>query len=96
MPSELEKACLGCTLAICDDKSAECRFVQIKRSRPIAPVAKNRLRNMKRGRTRARLERQVKDDIIAILGRLIGEKAVDEARRRAAGMELINGATHEH
>lgn len=32
--SELEKACLNCTLPICDDKDAECLFVQITRSVP--------------------------------------------------------------
>lgn len=29
--TEREKACLGCTLPICDDRSKECRFVQITR-----------------------------------------------------------------
>jgi hypothetical protein len=34
MPSEVEKACLGCTLPICDDKDAACMFVQIERRVP--------------------------------------------------------------
>jgi hypothetical protein len=31
MPMEREKICLGCSLPICDEKSKECRFVQITR-----------------------------------------------------------------
>lgn len=96
MPNALEKACLGCTLPICDDRSPECHFVQIKRSAPQSPATKLRLRRMKRGRGKARAEKQLKEDILSILGRLVGEKAVDDAKRRAAGMELINGVENEH
>lgn len=70
MPTRIEKACLGCTLDICDDRSAECKFVQITRSEKDA-------------------EAQLKDDIITILGRLVGEKAVDRARANA-----INGTAN--
>lgn len=31
MDDAKEKACLNCTLPICDDRSAECAFVQITR-----------------------------------------------------------------
>lgn len=34
MLSGLEKVCMECTLPICDDKSAECAFVQITRTEP--------------------------------------------------------------
>jgi hypothetical protein len=38
MPTELDKVCLGCTLLECDDRSAECKFVQITRQvRPARP-----------------------------------------------------------
>jgi hypothetical protein len=69
MPTILEKACLGCTLDICDDRSAECKFVTITRNEKDA-------------------EAKLKEDIITILGRLVGEKAVDEARARATNGEL--------
>lgn len=64
MATRIENACLGCTLDICDDRSAECKFVQITRSEKQADA-------------------QLKEDIITILGRLVGEKAVDQARANA-------------
>jgi hypothetical protein len=71
MPTPLEKICMGCTLPICDDKDAACKFIQIER----------RTKRHRREATKA--EAKLKEDIITILGRLVGEKAVDEARARA-------------
>lgn len=73
MAGNLEKACLGCSLPICDDRDARCKFTQITRS-----TRRNRDR---RARRQARETEQMKEDIIQILGRLIGQKAVDEARQ---------------
>lgn len=64
MPKRLEKVCLDCTLPLCNDRAADCKYVQITRSEKDA-------------------EAHLKEDIIAILGRLIGEKAVDEAKAKA-------------
>ena len=83
MPTEIEKICLGCTLPICDDKSSACKFVQIERR-------KKRVR-----RSRHDQDEQIKADLLEILGRLVGTQAVEDAMRRAASIELIDGTSYE-
>lgn len=71
MPIDLDKVCLGCVLPICDDTSKKCKYVQIERS------------GKRRRKRNSKAEAKLKEDIITILGRLVGEKAVDAAKARA-------------
>lgn len=59
MRSELDKACLGCQLPICDDKAAECAFVQIKRLAPLTKRESTK-RRIRRERMRAALAKRPK------------------------------------
>ena len=72
-----EGVCLNCTLIApqCDGNDAGCRFVAITRGKRNA--------RERRLRRRSRENEQIKSDIIAILGKLIGEKAIDQARAAA-------------
>lgn len=72
MARSTKDVCLGCTLQICDDKDAACKFLQITRS------------TSSRKRKKSKADENLKNDIIAILGRLIGEKAIDQAKANAA------------
>jgi hypothetical protein len=67
-----EGVCLNCTLPICDDRDRRCGFVQIGRYR--------RQRRSLARKYRAKEAERIKADIIAILGNLIGQKAVDAAK----------------
>jgi hypothetical protein len=85
MPSEIEKICLECVLPFCDDRSNDCRLVQIGSIRKKADPLKIRRDTYRRAakRRRERETQQFKQDLLAILGSLIGEKAIDTAKANA-------------